>query len=120
MSLDQPDIWPITPGSNEPIDFAFLDDGGAEDLTGRVFTLYIAWGEERLAFSTADAPPLLTFQDQTVEAYRGILTFATPLQLTLDLPAGVPITFEIWQSVAGVETPEHAGLIVLRETVRNG
>lgn len=120
MSLDQPDIWPITPGSNEPIDFAFLDDGGPEDLTGRSFTLYIAWQGERLVYSSADVQPLLTFQDQTVEAYRGILTFATPMQLTLDLPAGMPITFEVWQSLAGLETLEHSGLIVLLETVKNG
>lgn len=120
MSLDQPDIWPITPGSNEPMTFAFLDDGGPEDLTGRVFTLYIAWGDERLVFSSTDDPPLLTFQDQTIEAYRGILTFATPTQLTLDLPAGVPITFEVWQTFGGIETREHEGLIVLRETVRHG
>lgn len=120
MSLDQPDIWPITPGSNEPMDFAFLDDGGPEDLTGRSFTLFIAWEGERLVFSSTDVPPLLSFQDQAVEAYRGILTFATPMKLTLDLPAGTRITFEVWQNLAGIETLEHEGLIVLRETVKNG
>lgn len=117
MSLDRPDVWPITPGSNEPMTFAFLDDGGAENLTGRSFTLYIAWGSTRLAYSSTAPQPLLTIQDQAVEAYRGILTFATPLQLTLDLPASARIIFEVWMTMGGIDTMEHRGIIALRETV---
>jgi hypothetical protein len=119
MSLDQPDIWPITPGSNEPIDFAFLDAGGPEDLSGQTFRLFIAWGETRLVYASTDPAPLLGFGNQALDAYRGILTFATPLQLTLDLPAATRITFEVWRTTEGIETREHAGLIALLETVKN-
>lgn len=118
MSLDQPDVWIITPGSNEPMSFAFIDAGGPEDLSGQVFTLFIAWGAERLEYATTDADPLLTFGDQTIVEFTGILVFATPLQLTRDLPASTPITFEVWRLMEGIETPEHTGIIVLTETVK--
>lgn len=119
MALDQPDYWIITPGSNEPQTFAFLDAGGPENLTGQVFRLFIAWPGTRRVYATTDTPPLLSYGNQALEAYRGILVFATPMQLTLDLPAATRITFEVWRTAGAIETPEHSGLISLKATVKN-